>query len=228
MKFFRELGLLFWICSRRYEQALRRTFTDQAKAELLGAIDYTKRYFPFFNRGYFGGFKQLKADTEQLVGVRVKEVTMPATVLGAYYPETAQSQGMILINNQTHPVFRLSTLAHELCHAVVCRSLKTHHGYEEIRVRNRVTQFKQALNDKEEVLADSLQAIGTYPLPDFLHRFRHKSRNFLSYFNAKTHLKRHYPEVTTGIRYKRGMILNIVFMIHYLRLRMFLYKELDV
>lgn len=73
---------------------------------------------------------------------------------------------------------------------------------------------------------DSLQALGTFPHPD-LDQFA-KASQAVAYFRAMKYLKRHYPEVTKGIRFKKGMLLNVAFMIHFLRLRLFLNKELSL
>lgn len=229
-RFFEEIKLLFWICGKGYHQTLKKVF-DSSKAcqEWFQTIHHvTQKYFPFFNTGYFENYRGLKSQAEQLTGVSVKEVPLPDTVLGAYLPQ--EKSGAILINSLVHPVFKLSTLAHELSHVAVYEYYQKSHDYfESFRIRNRLTLFMETLRDKEEVFADALIAIGTYPRMDFEKTFsRMPALSLTSLVKAVKHLKKHYPDVMRGFLFSRAVFLNMAFIVHFLRLRIFLYKELNI
>lgn len=228
-QFFSELKLLLWLCSQRYEKTLVQVFQEPLiKKEWFSVVGLSKKYFPFLNSGYFKNYDGLKKQTKQAVKVTVKEIPLPETVLGAYVP--SKNSGAILINSLANPVFRLSTLAHELSHAVVCEYYHQLKGHSDpFRVRNRVALFQEALYDKEEIFADALTSIGTYPLEDFKKTFLpNPFFSFKTLLKAIGHLKKHYPDVAHGFLFSRAFFLNMAFIIHFLRLRIFLYKELNI
>lgn len=223
--YWEKIKLLKWVVGRDYENTLSQAFKSGAERDLPPLLKTAKAYFPFFNQGYFPHFCQLKKEAELLVGVPVKETHLPTDLLGAYLPETGKQNGVILINKKMHPVFRLSTLAHELCHAVIYRYYKNKGCLSHAtRMRARVSQFKDELYDKEELLADTFTAIGTYPAPDFEKNLANGDliRNT---FKIIFHLRKHYPEVAKGFWFQRGMILNLVLIIHFFRLRKFIYQH---
>lgn len=226
MRVWEELKLVVWLFSRRFEQTLRQLFDEPTKREFRAALDYSKAYFPQVNQGYFGNYTELKRDTERVVGVQVRELSLPRSILGAFWPGNG-AEDRILVNSGYHPVFRLSTLGHELCHAVIGRYFQVHHGLHRISVRNRIPDFQRALSDKEELFADALLAIGTYPRPDFERDF--SGGGWLhSLWQAIRHLKVHYPDVIHFLSLRDGLLLNVAFIIHYLKLRFFLREELGI
>ncbi|MBX7149293.1 ImmA/IrrE family metallo-endopeptidase [bacterium] len=224
-----EIKLLTWMCSSNYWATLHNVFDrPRVRAEWFGTLNkVAKKYFPFFNTGYFQNYDGLKKQTEENVGVAVKEIPMTDNVMGAYLP---QGNGTILINNQLHPVFKLSTLAHELSHVGVCEYYQQYAPHESsLTVKNRVPVFKESLQDKEEMFADALIAVGTYPVKDFEAIFSKKPVfSLAALIKAIRHLKKHYPDVAQNFFFSRAVFLNMALIVHFLRLRIFLYKELAV
>lgn len=221
-----ETKLIRWLCGRDYLKRLRDILNQGSQKELLEVYKCAKGYFPFLNRGYFGGYDDVKKMSEDLFGVPVNETDLPPSLLGAYIPSEEKSRRMIIINKASDPFFRLSTLAHEMSHIVVCNYLKkTHPDPQDIRVRNRVAEFAESLKDKEELLADALTALSAYPYPDFQKAFAGGGFGWRAVFRAVMHLRRHYPEIVRGFFKSRRPLLNIAFIIHFFRLRRDLYER---
>lgn len=228
MRIWEELKLVVWLFSRRFERTLKQLFDEPAQQEFLAALNYSKTYFPQVNQGYFGNYAALKGDAEQLVGVRVEEVSLPESIMGLFWPKRQKGPDCIVVNTQYHPVFRLSTLGHELCHAVISRHLSLVHGPHAVAIRNRIPHFKDSLSDKNELFADALLAIGTYPRPDFERNFTGLRSRLSSLWRAIRHLKAHYPDVVHPLSLRDGLLLNLAFIIHYLKLRYFLHEALKI
>lgn len=227
MQLLENLKLIFWLCSPFYKRALRAMYTQDLKNEFRKIFLFAKIYFPNANEECLGGYEHLKGKLRQLFGVEVRETPLPESLMGVYYPGSlGEKKGLIFINTLFHPVFRLSTLGHELSHTIVENYFGQTHGHEEVRVLNRIAMFQEALSDKDEVYADSLQTVGTFPAPD-LGQFI-KVPQWVAYYRATKYLQKNYPELTRGIRFKRGMLLNIALLIHYVRLRLFLNEELGL
>lgn len=222
-----KIKLIRWLWSDRYEATLNGVLHPGAKKDLLGVMKIARKRFPFLNKGYFGNYEKVKQDAQELWGIDVKEVELPDYLLGVFMPEEECDQSVILINKKKSPLFKLTTLSHELSHAPAMLYYNKKHRCKtgEIRIRNRVTIFSDALKDKEEVMADVLTSLGAYPKPDF-ERFFAKGRfNFWSLVKSYLHMPRHYPELITGFLRFRDILLNIALSIHFLKLRFFLYKR---
>lgn len=231
------IRLIRWLLSREYERTLSQVFREGTGEDLLGVLEASGQYFPFLNQAYFKGFQELKKDSQEIVGLQVQEVPMPDSILGAYLPETDGKPGTIFINRRMKPVFWLSTLAHELSHAVIYRYYKKSGApLHETRLRHRISQFQEDLRDKEEAIADVLTAIGTYTQADLKRIFyseeelqkRSKRFSFRDLRKAFKHLRAHYPEVTKNFLFTKDMFLNIAFIIHFLRLRMFVFDRFAI
>ena len=229
-KFLEELRLFFWICGRRYRRLLEEVFPREAYDDFSELCLHTQNLIPFFNKGYFGGFQSLTRLSEEVFGVRVKEVTFPESVLGAYLPSEAEGQPTIFINSGLYPILRLPTISHEVCHAAVDHYYQRRHPEgREIRMKNRLSLFTQSLHEREEVFADALLAIGTYPKTEFERKFSpQKGMNLKTFWLAFRHLKKHYSESLVGFPFARGIITRIALSIHFLRLRFFVYQKVGV
>lgn len=225
-----KFKLIRWLWSDQYETALGKVLHPGFKDDLLGVCDIARKNFPFLNTGYFGNYEAVKQDSRELWGVDVQEVELPSDLLGAYVPKGKDGKSVILINKTRSPLFKLTTLSHELSHVPVYQYLqkKHEHACDEIRVRNRIAVFANALIDPEEVLPDVLTTLGAYPQPDFKRIFAKTKFGIWAMIKAMVHLPRHYPELIAGFLRGKDILLNLALAIHFLKLRYFLYERFEI
>lgn len=220
-----ELKLIRWLLSDDYNKTLETVLKNDFRKDLLGVIKTAKTVFPFTNEGYFKDYEALKRDTINLWGVDVQEKELPDNLLGAYLPKGKNRKSVIFINKKKSPLFNLTTLSHETSHIPACIYFHKEHKPSQIPVRNRTTMFKKALTNKEEICADILTTFGAYPRPDFVLKFGKLKFGIRAVIKALFHLPQHYPELIRGFLRGKDIILNFALVIHFLKLRFFLYKQ---
>jgi len=220
---------LFWVISPAYTQVLKTVLPPCEKDTVRNLFDYSKDYYPYMNREFFPGYLSgLKAVAEDGLEVQIHEVDLSDDVLGAFYPSQKPT---IFLNRKMPSFLKFSTLGHEMSHVIVNEFLGAHREEHAI-VKHRYATFHKDLGEKEEALADVLTSFGSYPRPALekypQQQLKKDGFGLGDFFKALWHFKCHYPESTRRLPFSSVGLLNLALIMHYYRLRQYVYKTFDI
>lgn len=228
IKIIQEFKLIFFVLSGEYIRLLKRSLSDKEEVNRLVSFSQ-KKFFTKMNREVFPDtFEEVAEDAESM-GLKVKKAPLGNDILGVFYPKLKDESYIFLNSNQ--PDFLLfSTLGHEMGHACVDAFLNNEQQERRTSVhKHRLVNFKENLLDKEEVYADTMACIGSYPVELFKSHFG-KMKNckvtLIQFIKSLTFIKKYYPEaIPPKFLINPRFFLNIALILHVFRLRLFLHKE---
>lgn len=234
---YNDLKTLGWLLSSKFERGLQKTLTTGFRGEFLELVAYSQAHSPTFRKYRPRTYRKLKRAAQRLLGLAIKELPLPQHLLGAFFPGNHQQRDTIVINAKRSPFFFLPTLAHEISHRVI----HDFYGRKDQRTLNHETAYfrshriEEVINDKEEVLADSLTVLGALPssMIKELYAPRLKPRKkaklgLLSFLKHVWRDRKRFPEVFKGIFLGREWLFNLAVQVYFIRLRIFLFNRYAV
>lgn len=217
------------------------------REEVKGVIELAQVYFPTYGREHWHRLEDLKANFKSHYPFSLEEAELPKDLIGIFVPkgkprdkspdEVARC-GTIVLNTRSGRGMHLSTIAHENGH------LFTHFKRLHDRTLNpapkpdfffaRSEDLSHILDDPDELLADFIAAMGSYPRDHFTRAFCNRTGKvrglyrrvpIFLFLRAILYIRTHYKELMRNFFSTDHKLFQLCLTLHYIRLRVFLYEE---